>query len=161
MRLIRRMKLIVYIVYTRQGAKQAHSQAVRERENPVKSGLQRPLPSPHVILVYKIEVEVRSWEAMPPVSEQLALAGSQTNSALVAARFLLSPGRTYEGAVKTFQPYDRTREVNEEARKAGAALITDGLKAAGRRTFVYVNNRLEGNALSTIEAMVAMVGMAA
>jgi uncharacterized protein YecE (DUF72 family) len=97
-----------------------------------------------------------SWEAMPPVGEQLALSGSQTNPALVAARFLLKPGRRYEEAVKTFQPYDKTREANDEARKAGAALIADGVKAKGRQTFIYVNNRLEGNALSTIEAMVDM-----
>ena len=49
-------------------------------------------------------------------------------------------------------------EVNDEARKAGAALITDGVKATGRKTFIFVNNRLEGNALSTIEAMVEMTG---
>ncbi len=55
--------------------------------------------------------------------------------------------------LKTFQPYDRTKEVNEEARKAGAALIADGVKAP-RRTFIYVNNRLDGNALSTIQAMI-------
>jgi hypothetical protein len=55
--------------------------------------------------------------------------------------------------LKTFQPYDRTKEMNEEARKAGATLIADGAKAP-RRTFIYVNNRLEGNALSTIQAMV-------
>jgi len=97
-----------------------------------------------------------SWEAMPSVAEQLALPGSQTNPGLVAARFLLKPGRKYEEAVKTFQPYDRTKEVNEEARKAGAALISDSLKASGRRAFIYVNNRLEGNALSTIEAMVEL-----
>jgi len=95
-----------------------------------------------------------SWEAMPPVGEQMALTGSQTHPALVAARFLLKPGRRYEDAVKTFQPYDKTKEVNDEARKAGAALIADGVKAKGRKTFIYVNNRLEGNALSTIEAMV-------
>jgi hypothetical protein len=47
-----------------------------------------------------------SWEAMPSVGEQMALAGSQTNPSLVAARFLLKPGRRYEEAVKTFQPYD-------------------------------------------------------
>ena len=94
-----------------------------------------------------------SWEAMPPVGEQLALPGSQTNPALVAARFLLKPGRRYEEAVKTFQPYDEVKEVNGEARKAGAALIAEGVKAKGRKTFIYVNNRLEGNALSTIEAM--------
>jgi len=97
-----------------------------------------------------------SWEAMPPVGEQLALSGSQTNPALIAARFLLKPGRKYEEAVKTFQPYDKTKEVNDEARKAGAALIADGVKATGRKTFIYVNNRLEGNALSTIEAMMDM-----
>ena len=34
-----------------------------------------------------------SWDAMPPVSEQMALEGSRTNPRLVAARFLLKPGR--------------------------------------------------------------------
>lgn len=97
-----------------------------------------------------------SWEAMPPVAEQMALPGSRTNPALVAARFLLKPGRRYEEAVKGFQPYDRTKEVNAEARQAGAALIAEGVKAKGRSTFLYVNNRLEGNALSTIEAMLGL-----
>jgi hypothetical protein len=91
---------------------------------------------------------------MPPVSEQMAMAGSRTNSNLVAARFLLKPGRKYEEAVKTFQPYDRVKEPNPEAREAGKTLIAEGKKAASRReTFIYVNNRLEGNALETIDAM--------
>jgi uncharacterized protein YecE (DUF72 family) len=96
-----------------------------------------------------------SWEAMPPVSEQMPLLGSRTNPGLVAARFLLKPGHRYEEAVKTFEPYDAIKEVNAEARAAGKQLIADG-KAAGpkRRTFVFVNNRLEGNALATIAAMV-------
>ena len=96
-----------------------------------------------------------SWDAMPPVSEQMALPGSRTNPALVAARFLLKPGRKYEEAVKAFQPYNKTQEVNPEARKAGAALIREGATAPDRKTFIYVNNRLEGNALATIEAMVS------
>ena len=92
---------------------------------------------------------------MPPVSEQMALPGSRTNSEMVAARFLLKPGRKYEEAVKTFEPYDRIKEENPEARAAGRALIREG-QAEGpkRRTFVFVNNRLEGNAISTIEAMI-------
>jgi uncharacterized protein YecE (DUF72 family) len=95
-----------------------------------------------------------SWDAMPPVSEQMALPGSRTNPDLVAARFLLKPGRKYEQAVKAFQPYDTIKEANSEARAAGKKLIEEG-KAAGpkRRTFVFVNNRLEGNALGTIAAM--------
>jgi uncharacterized protein YecE (DUF72 family) len=95
-----------------------------------------------------------SWDAMPPVSEQMALPGSRTTPDLVAARFLLKPGRKYEEAVKTFQPYDKVKEVYPDARAAGGMLIADG-KAAGsdRKTFIYVNNRLEGNALETIDGM--------
>jgi uncharacterized protein YecE (DUF72 family) len=96
-----------------------------------------------------------SWDAMPPVSEQMALPGSRTNPKLCAARFLLNPGRKYEEAVKTFQPYDKVKEPNPEARAAGKALIAEGKEVGkDRKTFIYVNNRLEGNALETINAMI-------
>lgn len=94
-----------------------------------------------------------SWEAMPAVGEQLALPGSVTNPALVAARFLLKPGRKYEEAVKTFQPYRETKEINPEARQAIAALIKLALAITGGdlvRALIFINNRLEGNALNTI-----------
>ena len=97
-----------------------------------------------------------SWEAMPPVSEQIALPGSTTNPQLIAARFLLKPGRKYDDAVKTFSPYQETKEVNEEARKAALMLIEMALKAAGgdvKKAFIFINNRLEGNALNTIAAI--------
>ena len=57
--------------------------------------------------------------------------------------------------MKAFEPYDTLKEENPEARAAGRALIAEG-KAAGpkRRTFVFVNNRLEGNAIATIAEMV-------
>lgn len=91
---------------------------------------------------------------LTPVSEQLAMAGSATNPELTAARFLLKPGRKYEEAVKTFQPYEWVKEVKGDARAAGAKLIAKGKTSAGRsKTFIYVNNRLEGNALETIDAM--------
>jgi len=95
-----------------------------------------------------------SWEAMPTVSEQMALPGSRTNPELVAARFLLKPGRQYEEAVKAFEPYESIKEEIPEARTAARTLIAEG-KAAGpkRKTFVYVNNRLEGNALGTIGSL--------
>jgi uncharacterized protein YecE (DUF72 family) len=97
-----------------------------------------------------------SWEAMPAVGEQMALPGSRTNPDVVAARFLLKPGRRYEDAVKTFEPYDTVKEVNAEARSAGRQLIQEDKSARpNRRTYVFVNNRLEGNALGTIAAMVA------
>jgi hypothetical protein len=99
-----------------------------------------------------------SWEAMPPVGEQMVIPGSRTVPDLVAARFLLKPGRKYEQAVKTFEPYNAIKEENPEARAAGQALIQEGLKAGPKRkTFLYVNNRLEGNALSTIDAVINLM----
>jgi uncharacterized protein YecE (DUF72 family) len=99
-----------------------------------------------------------SWDAMPSVSEQMALPGSRTNPKLTGARFLLEPGRNYQEAVDTFRPYDKVKEPYPEGRAAAKALIADG-KAAGpeRKTFIYVNNRLEGNALETIDAMLERV----
>jgi len=96
-----------------------------------------------------------SWDAMPSVQEQMAMPGSRTCPGLVAARFLLRPGRPYQEAKRTFEPYHRTQEVNVEARAAGAALIKTGREAPDRswRTLLYVNNRLEGNALNTLVAM--------
>ena len=97
-----------------------------------------------------------SWTDMPSVGEQMAMPGSVTNPNLVAGRFLMTPGRKYDESLKLFQPYDRLKEPDEDARKAGAALIVGGERYEPRRkTFVYINNRLEGNALETIAAMIA------
>jgi hypothetical protein len=86
----------------------------------------------------------------------MASPGSRTNPNLIAARFLLKPDRKYEEAVKTFQPYDKVKEQNPDARATGKALIAEGKEAGPeRRTFIYVNNRLEGNALETINAMIS------
>ncbi len=95
-----------------------------------------------------------SWDAMPSVAEQMAMPGSRTNSKLYAARFLLKPGRRYEEAVKTFKPYDKVKEVNMEARTAGKALIAEKKSMNAGQIFIYVNNRLEGNALETIYQMI-------
>jgi hypothetical protein len=79
---------------------------------------------------------------------------SVTNPELAGARFLLKPGRKYQDAVDLFSPYDQIKEPYPEARTAGAELIRRALgKAALRKLFLYVNNRLEGNALLTIRAM--------
>ena len=98
-----------------------------------------------------------SWGEMPPVEEQMAMPGSVTNPNLCGARFLLKPGRKYQEAVDLFTPYDRVQEPNPPARAAGAKLIREGV-TTGRKTLIYVNNRLEGNALMTIEAMMAELG---
>jgi uncharacterized protein YecE (DUF72 family) len=93
-----------------------------------------------------------SWSRTPPVSAQLAMEGSQTTD-FVAARFLLTPGQVYERAVKDFSPYTETKAVDQDARAAGKALIEKAKQVSKRPSFIFVNNRLEGNALNTIQAM--------
>lgn len=101
-----------------------------------------------------------SWEGMPPVSEQLNLSAGVMAPGIVAARFLLKPGRRYEDAVKDFSPYDRLREANEEGRAAAARILQESLLEHPRKkAFLYVNNRFEGNALETIVAMLSRAGV--
>jgi uncharacterized protein YecE (DUF72 family) len=91
---------------------------------------------------------------MPPVSEQLAIPGSRTNLGLVAARFLMKPGTTYQGSVENFEPFDRIKQIENGARTASKSIIDEGVDFPQRYTYVFVNNRLEGCAPLTIEAMV-------
>ncbi len=93
-----------------------------------------------------------SWTRMPSVDEQIQLPGSFCADFTVA-RLLLKPGRTYEQAVTMFSPYKTIQEPNDDVKDAAKSLI---LKAKGgkRPSFLFVNNRLEGNAPSTISSIV-------
>ena len=95
-----------------------------------------------------------NWERMPAVEEQLVLDGSSTAD-FFGARFLLTPGTKYADAVETFSPYNETKRIDESARRAGAKLMKRDVR---KRSFIYVNNRLEGNSLETIRAMMALAG---
>jgi uncharacterized protein YecE (DUF72 family) len=68
------------------------------------------------------------------------------------ARALLRQGRAYEDAVRQFTPYDRVRDENPEARDALRALIRR-MREERRAAYIFVNNRLEGNAPETIRAV--------
>jgi len=107
-----------------------------------------------------------SWTRMPSVAEQLAMEGSMSTD-FTAARLLLTPGRTYTGAVESFSPYKEIKEPDQDVRAAAKQLIKTAKtmtankmnksdkdsKPLKKRSFVYVNNRLEGNALQTISAI--------
>ena len=56
-------------------------------------------------------------------------------------------------AVKTFEPYKLVQERNEGAR-AGMVYIVKGARKRKSPAFLFVNNRMEGNAPGTIEAVV-------
>jgi hypothetical protein len=68
-------------------------------------------------------------------------------------RALLSKGRPYEQAVQAYEPYRLTHEINEGARDA-MRQVAERSRKKRIPAFLFVNNRLEGNAPSTIEAVV-------
>ncbi len=102
-----------------------------------------------------------NWSAMPTVGEQMAMPGSLTNPAFVRSAIPFEAGTEISGR-KPWIALARISEVkapDPEARAAGAKLMAEGTAAPGRRTFIFVNNRLEGNALGTIGAMMDGAGL--
>jgi uncharacterized protein YecE (DUF72 family) len=94
-----------------------------------------------------------AWARMPDLLDQISLPDSMTADFAVC-RALLRRGRSYEEAVKTFEPYRELREPYPPARQGIKELLA--LAQARRRpTYIYINNRLEGNAPNTIEAVIS------
>ena len=95
-----------------------------------------------------------SWERMPPVPEQLAMPESRT-AEFLAARFLLTAGRKYAAAVGAFAPYSETKAPDCDARAAALQIILEARRKMRQTSYIFVNNRLEGNALNTIAVVTA------
>jgi uncharacterized protein YecE (DUF72 family) len=98
-----------------------------------------------------------AWTRMPEIGTQLQKPGAFTADFAVV-RALLRRGRTYEQAVKRFEPYRTTQEPDPAARDA-LCQIANRARQRKEPAFLFVNNRLEGNAPSTIEAVVSALGV--
>jgi len=93
-----------------------------------------------------------AWTRMPDLPAQSAMPQAYTADFTVV-RALLRQGRAYEDAVKSFSPYERIQDPNLESRDALRALIQRSL-GLQQPAYIFVNNRFEGNAPSTIEAVI-------
>ena len=93
-----------------------------------------------------------AWTRMPAIHEQMLMPEAFTADFTVV-RALLRQGRPYEQAVEIFTPYREVRDPNPETRQS----IREVIKLARDRrepSYIFVNNRLEGNAPGTIEAII-------
>lgn len=91
------------------------------------------------------------WSAMPlPGAQARTIAPEE--QPFVMARLLLKPGKWYEDQKQVFAPFDKLREVDDEMRRDVLDIIRRA--ATGRReTYLLVNNKAEGSAPLTIEAL--------
>ncbi len=94
-----------------------------------------------------------AWSRMPELKYQMAIPDSVTADFLVS-RALLRRGRVYEEAVEVFSPYTEVLDPNPEARDSMRVLI--GRARENKQfLFLFVNNRLEGNAPTTILSVIS------
>lgn len=93
-----------------------------------------------------------AWSRMPELRYQIGIADSATAEFQVC-RALLRRGRLYEEAVQQFAPYREVQDPNPEARDSMRILI-DRARENKQMLFLFVNNRLEGNAPATILSVV-------
>ena len=88
---------------------------------------------------------------MPALDEQAQLPGAFTADFAVV-RALLRKGRSYEQAVEASR---RTSTFRSRTRRRGrgCARIAENCMRRKKPAFLFVNNRLEGNAPTTVEAV--------
>ncbi len=92
-----------------------------------------------------------AWTRMPELDEQMAIEETVTADFTVT-RALLRRGRPYEEAVQKLSPYTTILDKNIRARESLRQQIRKA-REQRRPAYVFVNNRLEGNAPLTIEAV--------
>jgi uncharacterized protein YecE (DUF72 family) len=97
-----------------------------------------------------------AWTRMPEIGIQMnggqMRLGDPYTGDFTVARALLRRGRPYEEAVAKFTPYARVQDPNPETRDALRKLIAQA-RQRHQPSYIFVNNRLEGNAPETIEAI--------
>ena len=106
----------------------------------------------HCLRSHGVAHVLNAWTRMPGLAEQMALPDAFT-AGFTVCRALLRRGRTYEEAVRMFSPYEEIRDPNPEGRAAIRNLIVQA-RSNRMGAFIFVNNRFEGNAPRTIEAIV-------
>ena len=92
------------------------------------------------------------WSYMPPLAEQHQRMKTMT-APFTVIRLLTPLKMTYEAAKKRAEPYDKIVGELPEMRKDTVSLIQEAT-AENRSTYVLVNNRAEGNAPLTIQALI-------
>lgn len=102
---------------------------------------------------YNVAHVFNAWTRMPSLAEQIAMPEAFTADFTVV-RALLQKGRGYEDAVQKFEPYREVQQPDESTREALRSLKDRALQLC-QTALVFVNNRLEGNAPGTIDAVVS------
>lgn len=93
------------------------------------------------------------WTAIPPLARQHRKLSNTFTAPFVVLRLLTPLGMSYEAAVKRAEPYNRIVQELPEMRTDTITLVKQAV-AEQRQAYVLVNNRSEGSAPLTVQALV-------
>jgi uncharacterized protein YecE (DUF72 family) len=91
------------------------------------------------------------WSAMPSPAEQSAFMRTETGP-FTMVRLLLRPGTRYEERRQEMAPFNRIVQPDERMRREVTGILAAATREK-RRAYMLVNNKAEGSAPLTIEAI--------
>ena len=97
------------------------------------------------------------WTGMPALAGQHAALGQRLTAGFAIVRLLTPLGLSHAEAVKRYAPYDRLTQPIPTMRKDTLALIVQAVEEQ-KPVHILVNNRTEGNAPMTIQALIDEFG---
>lgn len=92
------------------------------------------------------------WSYMPPLTEQHRRMQEHFTAPFTVIRLLTPLNMSHEAAVKRASPYNKIVGVLPQMRKETVTIIKQAV-GENRRAYVLVNNRSEGNAPLTVQAL--------
>lgn len=95
------------------------------------------------------------WSRMPPIGRQLDRVGRES-APFAVARLLLPHGKRYDELKKAFSPFDRIVQPQPNMRR-DVLRLCEWTAAEGRDTYILVNNKAEGSAPLTIQALAELL----
>lgn len=106
-----------------------------------------------ILQTHRVAHTYNHWTGMPPLLAQHRLLGERFPAHFVVMRLLTPLGLPYASAVERYAPYNRIVTPQPQMRREAASLI-QAASSQGVTPYVLVNNRSEGNAPLTIQAIV-------
>ena len=109
-----------------------------------------------ILRAHQVAHTYNHWTGMPPLLTQHRLLHERFTAPYVVMRLLTPLGLPYAAAVERYAPYNRIVTAQPQMRRDAASLIHSA-SSQGVTPYVLVNNRSEGNAPLTIQAIVEML----
>jgi len=106
-----------------------------------------------ILTAHHVAHTYNHWTGMPPLLAQHRLLEKQFTAPFLVMRLLTPVGLAHAKAVERYTPYDRIVKAQPVMRHEAAVLAQQAAQQ-GVAPYVLVNNRAEGNAPNTIQAIV-------